>query len=388
MMPGRLTPWIPGAALLVGLAACAAGQPVPVEPVGPEGPVGPVPAESADSGSAPDAVGKRHTVLPLPVIFYTPDTRWAGGAAGFHTYRASADDRPTVSAASFIYTQNRQVQAEYRTDAYLADGLYAASIELIHSKFPDSFYGIGNATLTEDQEAYTARSSRGQVEVRRRIGRGVYVGGSYELRSVAILDVEAGMRLGSGTVPGSDGGWLSGLGTSVAFDTRDNVLNPTRGSYHMASATRFGGAIGGDHDMARYTVALRQYVPIRDGQVLGVHGTVRSTSGDVPFTMLPQLGGQNIMRGTLGSRFRDHHMMAAQAEYRLQVWRRFGAAGFVGAGQVADRLDAIRIADLHPSLGFGLRFMLDTQERANLRVDFGYGRAGASGMYITVGEAF
>jgi hypothetical protein len=121
--------------------------------------------------------------------------------------------------------------------------------------------------------------------------------------------------------------------------------------------------------------------------VLGLHGHLRSTNGDVPFQLLPRLGGQDIMRGTYQGRYRDRHLLAAQAEYRVELWRRIGVVAFVGAGQVADRLGAVALDDLHYSLGGGLRVMIDQRERMNLRLDLGRGR-GASGTYISAGESF
>jgi hypothetical protein len=93
------------------------------------------------------------------------------------------------------------------------------------------------------------------------------------------------------------------------------------------------------------------------------------------------------MQDTYG-RYRDRHMVAGQAEYRLHVWRRVGVDAFVGAGQVTPRLDAVALSDLHYSVGYGLRILRDPQERMNLRIDMGCGRNGASGLYFTVGEAF
>jgi pimeloyl-ACP methyl ester carboxylesterase len=354
--------------------------------------VPPLGAPGMEAGAPADtltpAEWKRHSLVPLPVVYYTPETRWAGGAAAFHSHRATLAGRPTVSSGSVIYTQNRQLSAEFRTHGYFGDGRYAGSVEGSYSRFPESFFGIGNATLAADEETFTARGGRVGIDVRRRVRPGLYLGAAYEFRSVDIVDAEPGGLLSSGAMPGADGGTASGAGLSVSFDTRDNVLSATTGSYHTASVTRLGVPFGGDFDMVRYTLDLRRFLPVRDGHVLGVQGYLRSTTGDVPFHLLPRLGGQSLMRGTLQSRYRDRHMVAGQAEYRLHVWRRIGVDAFVGAGQVAPRLGAVTPSELHYSVGYGLRVLLDPQERMKLRIDMGHGRGGASGLYITVGEAF
>lgn len=215
----------------------------------------------------------------------------------------------------------------------------------------------------------------------------LYLGAGYELRDSDVLDTEDGRRLASGVVTGAAGVVASGIRLSAVRDTRDNVVNPTRGSFHTASAARFGGGAAGDVEMTRYTLDLRRYLPVREGHVFGLQGYLRSTTGEVPFQLLPQLGGQDIMRGTYEGRYRDRHLVAAQVEYRARLWRRIGLVAFAGAGQVTHRLGDIALGDLHYSIGGGLRFMIDRQERMNLRLDVGRAR-GASGTYITAGESF
>lgn len=67
-------------------------------------------------------------------------------------------------------------------------------------------------------------------------------------------------------------------------------------------------------------------------------------------------------------------MIAAQAEYRLELPKRFGAALFFGAGEVARRWADLRSDALKPGGGVGLRFRLTKQNHINLRIDY----AGAS----------
>lgn len=338
--------------------------------------------ESAEAGS------KRHALIPLPVLFYTPETRWGVGAAALHSFRSHPESRPTVSGANVVYTQNRQVTAEVQTTAYLQSDLYVVSADAGHTEFPDVFFGIGNATRAEDEEAFTSRVSRAALDVRRRVAPGVYVGAFYQARSAVMVERAEDGLLAAGGVEGSEGGLVSGVGAVAMWDTRDNILFPTTGSFHTASVFRSGGLLGSDFRMTRYSVDLRRYQSLRDGHVLGFHGFLRSVAGDVPFDMLPQLGGASIMRGTFQGRYRDRLLVAAQTEYRAHIWRRLGLAAFAGAGQVTPDMEAISLADLHYSLGFGFRFMIDPRERMNVRIDFGRGRHGATGVYITVGESF
>jgi outer membrane translocation and assembly module TamA len=102
---------------------------------------------------------------------------------------------------------------------------------------------------------------------------------------------------------------------------------------------------------------------------------------------LPRLGGDVLLRGYNGSRFRDKILAAAQVEYRAPLIWRIGIVGFAGLGQVADRFEHLGRRGLKPSLGFGLRFNLDPPDGLNLRLDFGFGRK-SDGNYLSGGESF
>jgi len=60
---------------------------------------------------------------------------------------------------------------------------------------------------------------------------------------------------------------------------------------------------------------------------------------------------------------------------------------FAGIGDVAPAPSKLTLAGNLWSAGLGFRFMVDSRERVNLRVDFGFGNDD-SGFYISLGEAF
>jgi hypothetical protein len=100
------------------------------------------------------------------------------------------------------------------------------------------------------------------------------------------------------------------------------------------------------------------------------------------------LGGDAIMRGYYLGRYRDRNLVCCQVEYRVVpvVWR-LGVVGFLGFGDVADRIKNLRFGDFKYSYGFGLRYIFNREQKFNMRLDFGFGK-GTSGIYITGSEAF
>ena len=102
---------------------------------------------------------------------------------------------------------------------------------------------------------------------------------------------------------------------------------------------------------------------------------------------MPQLGGEELLRGYYGGRYRERNLLAVQAEYRAHVWWRFGAVGFVSAGRVSHDLSDMDFSGFKPAVGLGLRFLLAPDEGLNLRADFGFGKE-SSGFYLGLGEVF
>mgnify|MGYP001586793466 CR=1 FL=1 len=111
------------------------------------------------------------------------------------------------------------------------------------------------------------------------------------------------------------------------------------------------------------------------------------TAGDVPFFQLPQIGGTSRLRGYPLGKYRDKHLIIAQAEFRFPIVWRFKGVVFGGGGTVFG--SAGESAKLRPNAGAGLRFEFDRRQKLHLRVDHGVGSGeGNSGVYITLGEAF
>jgi hypothetical protein len=78
--------------------------------------------------------------------------------------------------------------------------------------------------------------------------------------------------------------------------------------------------------------------------------------------------------------------MCLQSEARLNLVGRLGMVAFASVGQVSENF-SIKPAYLLPSGGIGLRFMFNTKERINMRLDYAIGK-NSSGFYASIGEAF
>lgn len=186
-------------------------------------------------------------------------------------------------------------------------------------------------------------------------------------------------------------------GNSIAF----NQGGELRAAYEFSA----------DQDFDRYSfhrvdIEMRQrFALLGPLRRLTLHGRVASTTArsghDVPFYLMPTLGGFELSRGpgdgTLGSdgtlatlrgftnyRFRDRHVLLLQAEYRIPVWGPIDFSVFGDAGKVAGRRGDLDLTDLQRNMGVGLSIMRGPQTA--LRLDVGFGGGEGTRLFLTLGQ--
>jgi len=350
-----------------------------------------LPARQAES--KPDAAPqKTNSLIVLPIVYYSPETRWAGGVGGIYTFRHKGTEpqgRPSALSFIALYTQNKQYTIALKPEIYLKSEAYFLAGNLEITRYPNKFYGIGNDTPDSCEEGYTPYQISIEAAVWKKIvpRHDIYAGLVYNFDHYRFEEFDPAGRLIAGDVPGSRGGTLSGIGLQFKWDDRDNVFTPRRGRQFSLSASLYNSLFAGDYNYAKIQVDLRQFFPLFESHVLAVQGVLRTTAGTVPFIALPKIGSDSVMRGYYSGRYRDKTMAAVQAEYRFPVWWRFGLVAFGGFGDVAKDLGHLTPRRFKFSAGWGIRFKVNPKEGATIRLDFGYGK-GVSGMYLTAGEAF
>ncbi len=332
----------------------------------------------------------RNSFYPIPIIFWTPVTKLAGGISVAYVMRQGDGDsaaRPSVAGATFIYSQKKQVLSSVALDRYWERNRYHFVGNAGYMKFPTVFYGIGSRTLDSNGENYTPKTTSVFVNVHKKIRNGLYVGLQYEWNYTRIVKVKTNGNLDTNRITGENFGAASGLGAVAYWDTRENIVYPRSGSYHQFSVVPFAAIFGSRYKFVRATLDLRKYFTLFGTHVFGYQIYANVITGDPPFYKMSLFGGSNLMRGYFEGRYRDRDMLAFQVEYRLPVWWRFGLAGFAGYGDVAHTLDAFRIHNFKYSVGWGIRFCIDKSSNANIRVDIAFGKNSAYPA-IGIGEAF
>ena len=325
-----------------------------------------------------------------PVIYYTPETRLAFGIVGIHYFRLGRPAPPSRLSHyrfNFVRTQNKQSIAQIDYELYLSSGKFLFDGMAKYWLFPDRFYGIGNRNSDGGREEFTSSNWRLQLNLQRRRGKNFFAGLHLETFFMSMRKTENGGALAAGSVTGSNGGVLSGLGVFAKWDSRDNTFSAASGTYCALFLNFFTPALASDFTFTQMILDARKYFPLGANQVLAVQGVFESVWGECPFQTLPMFGGLNLLRGFYEGRYRDQNMLAVQAEYRRPLWGRFGFCGFAGAAQVQDKISRLALREFHVAWGIGLRYKFNRRENLNIRLDAGF--AGSSpAFYLTFAEAF
>ena len=344
-----------------------------------------------DGGATENVVpANRPRWMAVPTIFYTPETRFAIGGAGavfFQFPSSRSSNRVSQVLAAFIVTQNKQIISEISPDLFFRNEAHEVLSEIQFVRFPDKFYGIGRDAPEEAEESYTADRWRFHFEWLIRVHRSLYIGPNIGVLHQELIKTEEGGLLAGSSIPGVEGGLVTRFGAHIVWDRRDNINYTSRGSYLNAALMVADGHLGSDYDFIRYLIDARYFLPLPAFQTLAFQFYSAYMPGDVPFILLPKLGGPNRMRGYYEGRYRDHLYIMLQSEYRVSIWRWIGMVAFVSAGDVASSIRAFSPRTAKVAGGLGLRFSLSAEDRLNLRIDYGMGK-NTSGIYITIQEAF
>ena len=328
--------------------------------------------------------------IVLPVVYYTPETSLAFGLGAMYYFRLSGQEskqRPSSVRTLLVYTQKKQWMIIFSPEFYLKNEQYLLQGNFMLSKFKSKFWGVGPDTLEEDEEDYGYRVTDVFLKLQKKIFSRLNFALQYEHQNNNVTEIKERGLLETGLFLGSEGAKVSGLSLLVNWDSRDNIFSPSRGSFCQSAVTFFRKTFGSDYHFDRFNLDLRTYFRLLPDHVLAIHGFFSFTSGELPFQMLPFLGGPMIMRGFYQGRYRDRHAVVFHMEYRLPLWRRLSAVGFASAGDVADKISRFILTNFKIAFGTGIRFALKPEEKLNLRFDIGFSRESV-GFYFTLTEAF
>ena len=328
-----------------------------------------------------------------PIFGYENQTGFYGGGLVYMRNRPKHFDAsipPNSYYLSLEYSEKKQFLVKFEPKIHLKNGLYTLSSTLNFKKWPSKFYGIGNNSTLDNAEDFTPNEFGCTFDVKRKLPKNWDISLIYDFSHYEITKMEEGGMLISGEIPGSKGGFNSGLGLQISYDSRNEESYPTKGELLSFRAMNYNKIIGSDYNFGEYTFDLRKYLSFSDKHVLALQGYISLTSKNPPFYSMPHL--DKHMRGMTPNLHIDKQIAVLRAEYRFFPWekgflRRMGFVVFAENGQVADQPKNFSIANARSDLGFGLRYSFFMEDRLNLRIDIGFGEEDWN-FSISTGEAF
>lgn len=352
---------------------------------------GSITASAQTDSVATDTTQRKGRFFPSPLLGYSPETRWYFGA-GFVWYlppsKKYPNSNPSVLKAVGVYTINKQIQTNINGENWLRNNLYKLDYSTSYYKFPDAYFGNGNATLLSDRETYGFDFFNVLLNMQRRTRTNWFAGGRLFFEHTRMYDITPGGFFDSLDITGEEGGLNTGLGPWLTYDTRDFVYFPTKGLIANISAVVHTKYLGSAYEYIHYEAEFSHFTRVLKNDVLAFNFYAECVPGDAPFNRLAELGGERNMRGHFEGRYRDVNYLTLQAEYRATLWKYFGVTVFGGIGEVAPTFSDFNLPELKYSYGIGGRLFIVPEDRVSLRVDVGFDGEGNDGVYVTFREAF
>lgn len=325
--------------------------------------------------------------IPLPVVFYTPETHIAYGVLGVCLFKTDSTARTSNIDFAIIHTQNAQTVIEPAYTIFTKQEKYLIRGMLLYTKFPELYYGIGPGTTSDQEELISYKSLRAYNRFLRKVKPGWFVGVQQQYFKTFDVNRSSDRALPTQTLIGGLGSVVNGVGLASVVDTRNNIYSPVRGWYADVSVMEYSQLLGSQFEFTNYLVDIRHYKSLSPNTVLAGQFYLNLNVGEVPFKQAATLGGSSLLRGYYNGRYRDNNAVIVQAELRQHLFGRVGGAVFVGVGDVAHTPSSFDFLDLKPTGGAGLRYLISRKEHLNIRFDAAVGR-NTHGFYVNISEAF
>jgi outer membrane protein assembly factor BamA len=278
-----------------------------------------------------------------------------------------------------------------------SERFFATSRTKYESSPQMDFYGLGEDSLESNRSSYLLDDFATDIDT----GFVIFDHLSAGLTG-GVVDVHTGMGKRSGvpstdeifdeeSAPGLDQDtYFLRWGGFLAYDYRDHPAGPTGGGFYGVRFRRYS-----DRDLHQFgfrqtELEFQQYIPyFNKNRVIAMRASAVLSFADegqqVPFYLMPTLGGNDDLRGFARYRFYDNDRIFVSIEYRWHAFVGLQMAVFADAGKVIPNREDVDLSDLDWSGGMGFRFRL--MNAVVSRIDFAAGREGFRWMW-TFGDIY
>ena len=333
---------------------------------------------------------KKHRRFDFSVIggpHYSTDTKFGIGLVAAGLYHSDTLDTALPPSNVSIFSDFSSVGfwlLGIRGTHIFPYDRYRLSYTTYFYSFPADFWGIGYERGNDDTNKIKMKrwQMRGKVDFLWQLTDGLFLGPTLAYDFVRGKNINRPELLN-----GQDRTTHNlGIGVTIGYDTRDVMTNPHKGVYLSLSQSFRPKFLGNEYAFATTELQLDGYQRLWRGAILAGDFRTAFNFGNPSWSMMALLGNSYSMRGYYEGRYRDKHKMEIQAELRQHVWKRNSLTAWVGAGTVFDKFSHLYFRHLLPNYGVGYRW--EFKKDVNVRLDYGFGKAGQSGFMFNINEAF
>ncbi len=338
--------------------------------------------------------GEKTNINFLPLVVSSPER---GFGLGLKYAQESLIRKSDVVRIHTVQTLKNK--SAYRLSYQLPPSFFSQSIlehvggeiEMGYENYGRFYYGIGNQAVPENESEYVPELFEIKVPLLYGIAKNISVGVSLNFQNWKIVETaQTGvLRKDIPKLIGTDGSRLYTSSLLVRWDSRNSQTNPSNGIFLEAKQEYSKKLLGSESDFNRTTLESRLFHPIlkKPDHVFCFRLFLDYKNGDVPFYLLPELGGIYFNRGLIEGRFRDNLSISGNWEYRLKIYERLHWAFFVDAGNVYSEFHRVNEANIKITGGTGMRYYVPPGNLLLARVDGGYSKEGLQ-IYLTFDHPF
>ncbi|NDV45684.1 hypothetical protein D0T49_01295 [Paludibacter sp. 221] len=339
-----------------------------------------------------DSIVSRSSIFVIPHASYQQETSWAPGVAYGYYFKSKDLNRISSISGSAVYTFRHQFIFNTTPKIYFRNNKWYLYSNVNFRNYPDYYYGIGNQD-NDIKQPFTSRIISVLLQPQYAVTKDLYVGVNLATR-IEHIKIDSTFTANEESIYERFGkaGWKpyyqTSLGVVATYDSRDNSFYPYSGVFGKFSFAFSQAGFGSTYSLQQVSLDLRKYFPLFGSHVFALQAKFDGIFGkDVPFQMLSTLGGIDMLRGFRQGKYKENMLLAAQAEYRFPIYKRFKAAVFCATGDVFDSKN-FRTDKLKFAYGAGIRCRVND---ARVHVRFDVAKSNYDNklqFYITATEAF
>jgi len=315
---------------------------------------------------------------------YSVDTKLGLGIVASGLYRLDKENLSLSPSNVAIYTN-------FTTSGFFAIGIenntifpddkYRINSDMSFTYMPSKYYGIGyEAGVKGDYTNYDQYRLLLNVDILKQVIPNGFVGITIAAQGLKSDHFEKEDLMPDQKLNNS----IFGGGFVLTYDSRDFIPNPYKGIFIQYQQSFFPEALG-TTSFNRIETTIRTYQKVLPKTIVAFDFNGTFNNGNVPWSMLAQIGGSKQMRGYYIGQYRDRKEVNTQIEIRQKIYNRHGVVAWVGAGNIFDTFYNFKWAHTLPNYGVGYRW--EFKNRVNIRFDYGFAK-GQGGFYFNINEAF